>query len=201
MVPQDGQAPVSQDSPAPQQPSGTDTVKISDEARQIQELVKRDREVRTHEAAHAAVGGALAGSPSFTYESGPDGGRYAVGGEVGIDTSAVSGDPEATIEKAQQIRRAALAPAQPSPTDLSVAAQASSMEASARVELQNDQVQVTPEGEDKASVSTEGKQGNRTPEKGRAEVETRVRNLLPAFERNTGGGETLVPGSQLSIAV
>ena len=36
----------------------------------------------------------------------PTGSNTPVGGEVGIDTSEVSGDPEATIQKAQQIRAA-----------------------------------------------------------------------------------------------
>ena len=32
------------------------------------------------------------------------------GGEVGISTSAIAGDPEATLRKMEQVRRAALAP-------------------------------------------------------------------------------------------
>ncbi|MGD8781495.1 MAG: putative metalloprotease CJM1_0395 family protein [Ignavibacteria bacterium] len=44
-------------------------------------------------------------------------------------------DPEATIKKAQQIRRAALAPSEPSSQDRSVANQAAAMEAKARAEL------------------------------------------------------------------
>ena len=93
--------------------------------KQIRELKSRDSEVRTHEQAHAAVGGQYAGSPSYTYEKGPDGRNYAVGGEVQIDTSPVAGDPQATVEKMQQVRAAALAPAQPSGQDRKVAASAS----------------------------------------------------------------------------
>ncbi|MEJ2153906.1 MAG: putative metalloprotease CJM1_0395 family protein [Desulfobacteraceae bacterium] len=44
------------------------------------------------------------------------------------------GSPDATIRKMQQIRRAALAPAQPSGTDRAVAAQAAQIEAQARME-------------------------------------------------------------------
>ncbi len=66
---------------------------------------------------------------------GPDGLNYAVGGEVAIDTSPVSGDPEATLRKAQIIRAAASAPAEPSPQDRRVAAQAASREAAAQAEL------------------------------------------------------------------
>ena len=106
------------------------------ELTQLRELRTRDREVRAHEQAHASAAGSLArGGPSYQYQKGPDGQLYAVGGEVSIDTSAVSGDPQATAEKAQKIRRAALAPAQPSPQDRAVAAAATALEASARAEL------------------------------------------------------------------
>ncbi len=93
-----------------------------------------DREVRNREQAHTAVGGQYAGAPSYEYERGPDGVNYAVAGEVPISTSAINGDPERTIEKAQVVRRAALAPAEPSPQDRRVAAEASQLEANARVE-------------------------------------------------------------------
>ncbi len=106
-----------------------------DKAR-LEKMRARDREVRAHEAAHKSAAGSYAkGSAQFTYDEGPDGKRYAVGGEVSIDTSKVNGDPEATIRKAQTIRRAANAPAQPSDQDRSVAAQAMQMESEARGEL------------------------------------------------------------------
>jgi hypothetical protein len=54
---------------------------------------------------------------------------------VSIDTSPVAGNPEATIRKAQQIRAAANAPANPSGQDRAVAAQASQMEQAAHQEL------------------------------------------------------------------
>ena len=100
------------------------------------ELKQRDREVRAHEAAHLAAAGRYAtGGASFEYERGPDGKSYAVGGEIGIDTSPVPNDPEATIQKARMIKAAALAPADPSPTDRKVAASAAQMEAEARQEI------------------------------------------------------------------
>ncbi len=102
----------------------------------VAELRQRDREVRAHEAAHAAAGGAyVRGGPSFQYTRGPDGRLYAVGGEVQIDVSPVSGDPEATIAKMQVVRRAALAPARPSAQDRAVAARAAQAEMRARMEL------------------------------------------------------------------
>ncbi|MDX2506416.1 MAG: putative metalloprotease CJM1_0395 family protein [Gammaproteobacteria bacterium] len=115
-------------------PSGE--VLSDEEQRQVQELKRRDTEVKAHEQAHLSAAGNLSrGSASFSYETGPDGNRYAVGGEVNIDTSGVSGDPQATLAKAQKIRRAATAPADPSSQDRSVAAQASQMEAQARTDI------------------------------------------------------------------
>ena len=101
----------------------------------ITELKARDREVRAHEAAHAAVGGQYAGAPTYTFQRGPNGVSYAVGGEVSISTSAVSGNPEATLQKAQQIQRAALAPAEPSTQDRRVAAEATQMAQQARIDI------------------------------------------------------------------
>jgi SprA-related family len=106
---------------------------------QIQELSARDREVRAHEQAHAAVAGQYGSSPTYSFVRGPDGVSYAVGGEVKIDTSPIPGDPEATLRKAQQLRRAANAPADPSSQDSSVAAQAAQMEQQARAELREQQ--------------------------------------------------------------
>ena len=102
---------------------------------EISELAARDREVRTHEQAHMAVGGQYAGAVQYDYKRGPDGRLYAVGGEVSIDTSPVPGDPQATIDKMEQVRRAALAPAEPSGQDRAVAAQAAQVVAQARAEL------------------------------------------------------------------
>ncbi len=101
----------------------------------IDDLVQRDREVRTHEQAHAAVGGQYAGAPTYSFKRGPDGQRYAVSGEVSIDTAPVPNDPEATLRKMEIVQRAALAPMEPSPQDLRVAALAQAQAAQARVEL------------------------------------------------------------------
>jgi hypothetical protein len=100
----------------------------------IQELKDRDQEVRIHEQAHAAVGGQYAGAPSYEFETGPDGNRYAVGGEVSIDVSEEK-EPEDTISKMQVVRAAALAPAEPSAQDYKVAAEASQKEQSARAQV------------------------------------------------------------------
>ena len=106
-----------------------------EEQRQVTELQKVDREVRQHEQMHLAAGGGLVTSgPSYSYTRGPDGKSYAVGGEVGIDTSEAS-SPEATLGKARQIRAAALAPPDPSAQDRQVAAMAAQMEMMALQEL------------------------------------------------------------------
>jgi hypothetical protein len=98
----------------------------------VAKLRARDADVRAHEEAHMAAGGSLiTGGPNYTYEQGPDGHSYAVGGDVTIDTSAVPGNPAATIAKARQVEAAALAPADPSGQDESVAAQAAAMAAQA----------------------------------------------------------------------
>jgi len=107
----------------------------AEESKELQELKARDREVRAHEQAHVSAGGGLVGGgPSYSKKTGPDGKQYAVGGEVQIDASEAD-TPEATIAKAQRVRAAALAPAQPSSQDHQVAAKASQMEAAARQKL------------------------------------------------------------------
>jgi len=107
----------------------------SSERQQLMQLQQRDNEVRSHEAAHIATGGsAVSGAASFTYQKGPDGKLYAVGGEVPISASGGS-TPEEKIAIARQVQEGALAPANPSPQDLKVASSAAMMEARARQEL------------------------------------------------------------------
>lgn len=112
-------------------------LRLSDEdKRLIRELQKRDQEVRAHERAHKTAAGSLArGSATYTYQIGPDGRRYAIGGEVHIDVSPGS-TPEESLEKARRIRSAASAPSEPSAQDHSVASDAARLEAEARKELQ-----------------------------------------------------------------
>jgi hypothetical protein len=105
-------------------------------ASQLAQLKSRDSEVRSHEAAHMAAGGRyVTGGASYTYQKGPDGGQYAVGGEVGIDTSPVPGKPEETAQKMRIVRAAALAPSEPSGPDMAVAAAAAQAEATALAEI------------------------------------------------------------------
>jgi hypothetical protein len=109
------------------------------EQKEIADLKARDLEVRLHEQAHAAVGGQYAGSPTYEYEKGPDGNRYAVAGEVKIDVSEAK-EPEETVRKMQQVKAAALAPAEPSAQDYKVASEASQKEQAARSEMAQERV-------------------------------------------------------------
>ena len=107
-----------------------------EEQAKVQQLKRRDLEVKAHEQAHLSAAGSLShGGASFTYTTGPNGIRYATGGEVSISTSAVNGDPAATIRKADAIRRAALSPATPSSQDQAVANRATAMAETAREDL------------------------------------------------------------------
>jgi hypothetical protein len=106
-----------------------------EEQRIVQALSARDREVRAHEAAHIAVGRQyVVSGPSYTYQQGPDGRNYAIGGEVQLDVSEEA-EAQATLNKAETVRRAALAPAEPSAQDRQVAARASQLAAQARVSI------------------------------------------------------------------
>ncbi|MFZ4736916.1 MAG: putative metalloprotease CJM1_0395 family protein [Bradymonadia bacterium] len=120
---------------AAQKPDDGQRELTEEQLRQIAELKSRDVEVRAHEQAHKAVAGAHGGAISLTYETGPDGRRYAVAGEVPVDLSPVSGDPAATVRKMQTIRQAALAPADPSGADRAAAARASQLAQKAQAEL------------------------------------------------------------------
>lgn len=101
----------------------------------IRRLSARDAEVRAHEAAHASVGGQFAGPANFSFQRGPDGIDYAVGGEVRISVPSGGPSPESTLQALQQVRAAALAPASPSEQDRQVAAQAARQAAELRAQI------------------------------------------------------------------
>ncbi|MDO7084137.1 putative metalloprotease CJM1_0395 family protein [Pseudocolwellia sp. AS88] len=128
-----------------------ESVEAVQNEKEIQQLKARDQEVRAHELAHASVGGSATGSPSYEFEIGPDGNKYAVAGEVSVDLSPVPDDPQATIAKMEQVYAAALAPADPSAQDLKVAAQAADLIAQAQVDL--------------ATVELDESEGNNQPQK------------------------------------
>ncbi|MBD3767883.1 MAG: hypothetical protein IE928_08030 [Gammaproteobacteria bacterium] len=150
------QAPSKSTSPASSNTKATG-VNLNDPevAKVIAQLESRDREVRMHEQAHAAVGGQYVTSgPSYTYQTGPDGKRYAVGGNVGIDVSPIPNDPQATLAKARQVIQAAMAPAEPSSQDYAVAQSAQAMMQQAQQELATQQqASMTGETDDESETS------------------------------------------------
>jgi len=102
----------------------------------IEELKKRDAEVRAHELKHLASAGQYAsGGIVYDYQTGPDGRLYAVGGHVSVDTSSVSNDPEATLQKARVLKATAMSVSEPSSADSAVAQGASQMESDAMAEI------------------------------------------------------------------
>ncbi len=140
---------------APGGDEATDSTQPSEEEeKQLRELAQRDREVRVHEQAHKSAGGQYAGAIHFDFQRGPDGKNYAVGGHVNIDVSPIPDDPAATLVKMQQVVRAALAPAEPSPADRSVAAKASGQAAEARQELSEENLASVSGEETESNVTT-----------------------------------------------
>lgn len=140
----------------------------------INQLKARDAEVRAHEMAHMAAAGGYARGMSFTYQTGPDGKQYAIGGEVGIDTAPIAGDPEATLQKAMVIQRAALAPAEPSAQDQKVAQAASQMMTQARVDIaiERQEQQELQNGEQEAGVMNDSVVSEQAAESSNSQAET-----------------------------
>lgn len=123
----------------------SDEASSDSDKEKIQQLKSRDQEVRTHEQAHVSAG---AKNAQYEFETGPDGKRYATGGHAEIETS--KGDsPESTITKAQQIKKAALAPSNPSSQDRKVAAEAEAMIAESQKELRSKALKQGGVAEDK----------------------------------------------------
>jgi len=88
--------------------------------------------------AHQATGGGFAGAPSYSTTKGPDGKDYAIAGEVPIKIEKGK-TPDETISNMQQIKAAALAPADPSPQDLKVAQNADMIAAKAQQDKNQEQ--------------------------------------------------------------
>lgn len=156
------------------------------ELQMVRELELRDAEVRAHEQAHKAVGGRYAGAISYDFQSGPDGKRYAVGGEVSIDISEVPGDPAATVRKMEIVRRAALAPAEPSGADRAVAATASQKAAQARVELADQRAEALAAAREEAQPAEESEAEGE--DEGAAEAPARRSGVFIDRPEPGGGG-------------
>ena len=152
--------------PASEQQKQTNAQGLTpEEQERVEQLKKRDREVRRHEQAHLRAAGSLAeGGAQFEFTRGPDGKLYAVSGSVSIDTSK-EGDPEENLEKGQRIVRAAMAPADPSAEDLQVAAKGRRIQMEARQKLRQQQNKellngASPDGNDSSSQNNIVEQAN-----------------------------------------
>ncbi|MCP5101941.1 MAG: hypothetical protein GY950_01115 [bacterium] len=180
--------------------NSNDAELTEEEKKQVRELKEIDRKVRQHEMAHlAAAGGIAVSGANFQYKRGPDGINYAVGGEVRIDASEEN-DPEATIDKARRIASSALAPADPSPQDRSVAARARIMEMNARMEMAREKQEEAGETQ---------KQGNEDenenlPQNVKENDGDSIRQSHPgidAYKQNqNSAGNIIKPGFMLDIA-
>ncbi len=150
------------------QNSGSASVQLSQEALAlVSKLQTIDSHVRAHEMAHLiAADGLATGGPSFQYQRGPDGQNYAVGGEVGIDTSA-GRTPQETLRRADIIAAAALAPSDPSGQDYAVAAKARQMAIEAQIAIQAEQAQKLSDAakaykNDKPTANASGNAGDQS---------------------------------------
>lgn len=109
------------------------------EEQELAKLKNTDAEVKRHENAHKAMAAGLQTSgPNYEYETGPDGKKYAVAGDVNISYQK-SSDPEINLKNAQKLKAAALAPAEPSAQDRSVARKADMEIAKAKQEILEEQ--------------------------------------------------------------
>jgi hypothetical protein len=73
--------------------------------------------VRAHELAHYHAGQPYSRQPEYFFVTGPDGRQFAVSGVTPMDTILDPANPSATLAKLRILRRAALAPKEPSPRD------------------------------------------------------------------------------------
>lgn len=83
----------------------------------LQNLRQRDAQVRQEENAHAGAAGSIAGPIVYTYQRGPDGRMYAVGGSVSISAQTYTGDPAEARALGARINAAANAAINPSGAD------------------------------------------------------------------------------------
>ena len=135
------------------------------EKKEVTSLKMRDQSVRNHERAHLQAAGKWASSgASYSFKRGPDNKLYAVAGEVNIDISEER-TPEETIEKMKVVKRAALAPADPSPQDKRVAAKAAAIEFRARMEKSQETAKKLSEKDESANKYNETEKNNEVEDK------------------------------------
>ncbi len=153
-----------------------------EELKAVRELQARDREVRAHEQAHVAASGRIPVSgPQYEYETGPDGKRYAVGGSVNYRVPPAS-SPEEELRLAQQLRRMALAPMDPSPQDRATAGKATAKAAQANQDIREERAEELAENSETAAKEKSG---------GAEKIEA-VEKMDPVNPENDNFTETLI---------
>jgi hypothetical protein len=107
----------------------------SNEQKIIDRLKNRDREVRVHEMSHGTNPELIKiGSAQFDYTIGPDGKAYATGGKVTLSTGSAR-TPEDALAKAGALKKASMAPGEPSSQDFQALNAAVSMELEAENQI------------------------------------------------------------------
>lgn len=105
----------------------------SEDKELLDKLRARDSLVRGHETAHIlAAGGQAAGPAQYTYQTGPDGRQYAIGGSVSISIVSSPVSDEDAANQAETARRAATANGEMSLRDMQVAMRATELSGRAR---------------------------------------------------------------------
>ena len=108
----------------------------------LEKLKERDAKVRNHEAEHImAAGGQAHGLPTYTYQTGPDGRQYAIGGSVNI-SMLTTGDAKHDARQALTAYRAAMATGEPSSQDMQTAMKARAHAAEALMSQQEQEAGV-----------------------------------------------------------
>lgn len=168
----------------------TSTKQLSpEEQRAVQQLQQVDRAVRAHEQAHLSAGrGVVTSGAQFQYTYGPDGKQYAVGGEVGIDTSPER-KPQANIEKGRLIQAAALAPKDPSPQDYRVAAVGGQLVSQGQTDLVREQ---------QAQRNLDAQKAQADRDAARKQQETSTPAATPAMEATPIATPTQAPAASRS---
>lgn len=157
---------------------GAENKLTDDEQKEVSRLKSRDSEVRMHEQAHIAASGGMASGPSYTYETGPDGKKYAVEGEVNISFQD-SDDPNKDIENAKTMKAAAMAPVEPSAKDMAAVREADRIIAEATKELsQAESEDATQSGKNEPVVETKAKTNNETEKVTDSEQKTKPEVIL-----------------------
>lgn len=113
----------------------------SKEQKAVEDLKRRDKEVRAHESAHGGDPRLVKiGAAQFDYTIGPDGKAYATGGRVTLSTGNAR-TPEEALSKAEALKKAAMAPGEPSSKDFQALNSAVAMEFEARNQIYRDKNQ------------------------------------------------------------